>query len=69
MKQITGDNRNQSIPMNSTKLIDINIQEPINQSSNCMGEPIDVIIKHWKLLSIDTNQLELINLLYIVINY
>ena len=37
-------------------------------SSNCMGEPIDVIIKHWKSLSIDTNQLELINLLYIVIN-
>ena len=33
-----------------------------------MGEPIDVIIKHWKVLSIDTNQLELINLLYIVIN-
>ena len=30
MKQITGDNRNQSIPMNSTKLIDTDIQEPIN---------------------------------------
>ena len=69
MKQITGDNRNQSIPMNSTKLIDIDIFKNQSMSSNCMGEPIDVIIKHWKSLSIDTNQLELINLLYIVINY